>query len=125
MLVLFFTNCSQDQKKDSAEGVKEDKSKPKENIVKTIQNPVALIETNYGNIKIELWPNIAPKTVANFAGLANGTKEWMDPKSRQKVRKPYYDGLLFHRVIKDFMIQGGCPFGKGNGDPGYKFEDEC
>ncbi|MCK4980209.1 MAG: peptidylprolyl isomerase, partial [Candidatus Delongbacteria bacterium] len=62
------------------------------------------METNMGTIKIELWPNITPKTVANFTGLANGTKEWTDPKTKKKVKKPFYDGLIFHRVIKDFMI---------------------
>ena len=88
-------------------------------------NPVATIETDMGNIKIELWPDIAPKTVANFEGLANGTKEWTDPKTKAKVKKPYYDGLIFHRVISDFMIQGGCPLGTGTGGPGYQFDDEC
>ncbi|HQO08478.1 MAG TPA: peptidylprolyl isomerase [Clostridiales bacterium] len=82
------------------------------------------METTLGTIKIELWPDKAPKTVDNFIGLANGTKEWTDSKTGTKVTKPFYDGLIFHRVIKDFMIQGGCPFGQGNGDPGYKFEDE-
>ncbi|MDA3837643.1 MAG: peptidylprolyl isomerase [Candidatus Delongbacteria bacterium] len=88
-------------------------------------NPVVTMETNMGTIKIELWPEIAPKTVANFEGLANGTKEWTDPKSKAKVKKPFYDGLIFHRVISDFMVQGGCPLGTGTGNPGYKFEDEC
>lgn len=89
------------------------------------ENPEAVIETNLGTIKIELWPDIAPKTVENFTGLANGTKEWTDPASGKKIKKPFYDGLIFHRVIKDFMVQGGCPLGKGNGGPGYQFEDEC
>lgn len=93
-------------------------------VTPTKKNPVATIETNMGTIKIELWPDKAPKTVDNFIGLANGTKEWTDSKSKAKVKKPFYDGLIFHRVIKDFMIQGGCPLGTGSGDPGYKFEDE-
>ncbi len=66
----------------------------------------------------------APATVANFVGLAEGTKEWTDPKSGQKVKRPYYNGLVFHRVIDGFMIQGGDPLGTGTGGPGYKFADE-
>jgi cyclophilin family peptidyl-prolyl cis-trans isomerase len=121
---LFFTiaNCNAGKKDDvAAEGKKAEGKK----VEKNIEKPIVTMETNMGTIKIELWPNIAPKTVANFAGLANGTKEWTDAKTKEKVKKPFYDGLIFHRVIKDFMIQGGCPFGQGNGDPGYKFEDEC
>ncbi len=88
-------------------------------------NKFITMKTNYGDIEIELFPEIAPKTVENFLGLASGTKEWFDKKSNQKVKKPFYDGLIFHRVIKDFMIQGGCPEGTGTGGPGYNFEDEC
>ena len=87
--------------------------------------PIVTMETSMGTIKIELWPEIAPKTVVNFADLANGTKEWTDPKTMKNVKKPFYDGLIFHRVISNFMIQGGCPLGTGTGNPGYKFEDEC
>ena len=65
-----------------------------------------------------------PKTVENFAGLAEGTKEFTDPKTGQKTTRPFYDGLVFHRVIADFMIQGGDPLGTGTGGPGYKFADE-
>ena len=83
------------------------------------------MQTNMGDIKLELFSDIAPKTVANFVGLANGTKEFTDPKTHKKVTRPFYDGLIFHRVIKDFMIQGGCPLGTGTGGPGYSFEDEC
>ena len=83
------------------------------------------MKTNYGDIEIELFNDIAPKTVENFLGLAEGTKEWFDKSSNSKVKKPFYDGLIFHRVIKDFMIQGGCPEGTGTGGPGYSFEDEC
>ncbi len=84
----------------------------------------ALFETNVGNFKIKLFPEHAPKTVENFVGLAEGTKEFKDVKSGEKIKRPFYDGLVFHRVIKNFMIQGGCPRGAGTGDPGYKFADE-
>lgn len=84
----------------------------------------ALFETTKGNFKVKLFSDKAPKTVENFVGLAEGTKEWTDPKTGKQVKKPFYDGLTFHRVIKDFMIQGGCPLGTGTGGPGYKFEDE-
>ena len=67
---------------------------------------------------------MCPNTVANFAGLAEGTKEFTDPKTGQKTKRPFYDGLVFHRVIADFMIQGGDPLGTGTGGPGYKFADE-
>jgi cyclophilin family peptidyl-prolyl cis-trans isomerase len=89
------------------------------------ERPVIVMETSMGQIKIELWNDIAPKTVDNFVGLATGEKEWTDPKTGSKVKKPFYDGLIFHRVIDDFMIQGGCPLGTGTGGPGYAFEDEC
>jgi peptidyl-prolyl cis-trans isomerase A (cyclophilin A) len=87
--------------------------------------PMAVMTTDLGEITIELWPDIAPKTVENFIGLASGTKEWTDPATSQQAKRPFYDGLVFHRVIKDFMVQGGCPKGDGSGGPGYKFEDEC
>jgi len=80
--------------------------------------------TNLGKFTVELFEKDAPKTVANFVGLAEGTKEWTDPKTGAKVKKPFYNGLIFHRVIPDFMIQGGDPLGTGTGDPGYKFGDE-
>jgi len=80
--------------------------------------------TSEGNFTVELFEKDAPKTVANFVGLAEGTKEWTDPKTGAKVKKPFYNGLIFHRVIADFMIQGGDPLGTGTGDPGYKFADE-
>ena len=85
---------------------------------------IAEFETSMGNFKIKLENEKAPKTVANFVGLAEGTKEWTEPKTGKKVKKPFYDGLIFHRVIPDFMIQGGDPLGTGTGDPGYKFDDE-
>jgi peptidyl-prolyl cis-trans isomerase A (cyclophilin A) len=84
----------------------------------------AIFETSEGNIVIRLFEKEAPKTVANFVGLAEGTKEFVDIKIAAKAKRPFYDGLTFHRVIPDFMIQGGCPLGTGTGHPGFKFEDE-
>ena len=84
----------------------------------------ANFDTSEGNFTVRLFEEEAPKTVANFVGLAEGTKEWTDPKSGSKVKKPYFDGLIFHRVIDNFMIQGGDPLGTGTGGPGYKFADE-
>ena len=80
--------------------------------------------TSEGSFTVRLLEDEAPSTVANFVGLAEGTKEWTDPKSGQKVTRPYYNGLMFHRVIEGFMIQGGDPLGTGTGGPGYKFADE-
>ena len=85
---------------------------------------LAHFTTSEGAFTVELFEKDAPKTVANFVGLAEGTKEWTDPKSGTKMKKPFYDGLIFHRVIPNFMIQGGDPLGTGTGDPGYKFADE-
>ena len=84
----------------------------------------AVFETSLGPIVIRLLEKEAPKTVANFLGLAEGTKEFTDTKTGAKAKRPFYDGLGFHRVIPDFMIQGGCPLGTGTGDAGYKFADE-
>ncbi len=84
----------------------------------------AIFDTSLGKIVCELYPDKTPKTVDNFVGLAKGEKEWTDPKSKETVKKPLYDGTIFHRVIPDFMIQGGDPLGLGIGGPGYKFEDE-
>jgi peptidyl-prolyl cis-trans isomerase A (cyclophilin A) len=80
--------------------------------------------TSEGSFTVLLFEDEAPATVANFVGLAEGTKEWTDPKNGQKVKRPYYNGLVFHRVIEGFMIQGGDPLGTGTGGPGYKFADE-
>ncbi|MGE0401761.1 MAG: peptidylprolyl isomerase [Kofleriaceae bacterium] len=86
---------------------------------------VATIDTSMGTIHCELFPEAAPMTVANFVGLATGQKPWLNPKTGNKeVGKPYFDGLIFHRVIKEFMIQGGDPLGIGRGGPGYNFDDE-
>jgi peptidyl-prolyl cis-trans isomerase A (cyclophilin A) len=83
------------------------------------------METTKGTIVLKLFSKDAPKTVANFVGLATGEKEWTDPNSgAKKTNAPMYDGTIFHRVIPNFMIQGGDPTGTGRGDPGYRFEDE-
>jgi len=80
--------------------------------------------TSEGNFTARLFDAETPKTVANFTGLADGSKEWTDPRSGQKVTKPYFNGTIFHRVIDGFMIQGGDPLGQGTGGPGYTFGDE-
>ena len=80
--------------------------------------------TSEGNFTIRLFDAEAPNTVANFVSLAEGTKEWTDPRTGKKVKQPYYDGIIFHRVIDGSMIQGGDPLGKGTGGPGYEFGDE-
>ena len=85
---------------------------------------IATLQTTAGDIRIELFPNHAPVTVANFTGLASGSKEWKDPMTGETRAEPFYDGLVFHRVIGGFMIQGGCPLGTGTGGPGYNFDDE-
>jgi len=84
----------------------------------------AHFETSLGNFTAELFDDKTPKTVANFVGLAEGSKEWKHPGTGERKKVPYYDGIIFHRVIKGFMIQGGDPLGKGFGGPGYQFEDE-
>lgn len=83
-----------------------------------------VFNTTLGKITCVFYEKEAPKTVQNFIGLAEGSKEWTDPKTQQKVKKPFYDGLIFHRVIPNFMAQGGDPLGIGIGGPGYQFEDE-
>jgi peptidyl-prolyl cis-trans isomerase A (cyclophilin A) len=84
----------------------------------------AKFNTSEGDFKVRLYDDKAPKTVANFVGLAEGTQEWTDPKTRQQVKRPFYNGLIFHRVIDGFMLQAGCPMGSGVGGPGYQFADE-
>jgi len=86
---------------------------------------IATITTPVGTVKCQLFADKAPATVANFVGLATGKKSWLDPKTNKlQKNKPYYDGTIFHRVIPDFMIQGGDPLGTGTGGPGYEFADE-
>jgi peptidyl-prolyl cis-trans isomerase A (cyclophilin A) len=84
----------------------------------------AQFETSEGNFKVRLLDKEAPKTVANFTGLAEGTQEWRDPASGERRKAPFYNGIVFHRVINGFMIQGGDPLGQGTGGPGYTFADE-
>jgi peptidyl-prolyl cis-trans isomerase A (cyclophilin A) len=86
--------------------------------------PTATFVTNKGSFRVELMPDHAPKTVENFVALASGTKEWTDPRDGAKKTAPLYDGTVFHRVIANFMIQGGDPTGTGTGGPGYRFADE-
>ena len=87
--------------------------------------PTAVIDTTAGALRCTLFEKETPETVANFIGLANGTKDWKNPVSGStKHGVPLYDGTIFHRVIPNFMIQGGDPAGNGSGDPGYKFKDE-
>jgi peptidyl-prolyl cis-trans isomerase A (cyclophilin A) len=93
----------------------------------TEQTPAArraVLHTNRGDITVDLFPDHAPKTVANFAELAEGSREWIDPRTREKTTDKLYDGTVFHRVIDGFMIQGGDPLGQGTGGPGYRFGDE-
>lgn len=86
----------------------------------------AIMKTSRGNVTLKLWSDRAPRTVANFVGLASGEKDWRNPTTGKHMRgTPFYDGLIFHRVIREFIIQSGCPLGTGKGDPGYSFEDEC
>ena len=80
--------------------------------------------TSEGNFTVRLFDAETPNTVANFTGLADGSKEWTDPRSGRKVKQPYFNGTVFHRVIEGFMIQGGDPLGQGTGGPGFTFEDE-
>lgn len=88
-------------------------------------NPTAIFETTAGKMTCTLFPNSAPNGVANFVGLATGNKEWTDPKTQKKQRGvPLYNGTIFHRVIPNFMIQGGDPLGNGTGGPGYSIPDE-
>ncbi|CED91818.1 Peptidyl-prolyl cis-trans isomerase B [Actinomyces succiniciruminis] len=84
----------------------------------------ATLHTNLGDIRLELYPEQAPQTVSNFVGLATGEKTWTDPRTGAQSNAPLYEGVVFHRVIPGFMIQGGDPLGTGTGGPGYVFDDE-
>lgn len=98
---------------------------PTHHATATPSRPVAVIDTTAGKMRCELFPDVAPIGVANFIGLAKGTKDWVNPISHAKKHGvPLYDGTIFHRVIPEFMIQGGDPAGTGEGDPGYQFKNE-
>jgi peptidyl-prolyl cis-trans isomerase A (cyclophilin A) len=84
----------------------------------------ATLKTSKGDIRVALFPDTAPTTVENFVGLATGAKPWRDPRTGAEQQRPLYDGTIFHRVIPQFMVQGGDPLGTGTGGPGYQFEDE-
>ena len=84
----------------------------------------ATLHTSAGDVRVLLYGNHAPKTVRNFVGLATGEQEWTDPRDGQKKHEPLYNGTIFHRVIANFMVQGGDPTGTGTGSPGYRFQDE-
>ena len=92
--------------------------------IMSVHAETAIIKTSEGSITCELFPKAAPNTVANFVGLATGTKEFTDPKTGKLVKRPFYNELIFHRVIPGFMIQGGDPLGNGTGGPGYTFANE-
>src|SRR3954467_10026428 len=85
---------------------------------------IATLHTTSGDVRVRLFPNHAPKTVRNFVELAEGQRDWTDPRTRQPSRDPLYNGTVFHRVIPGFMVQGGDPLGTGTGGPGYQFADE-
>jgi cyclophilin family peptidyl-prolyl cis-trans isomerase len=114
LLALFSLAFAQDAEQPVAEAPQ----------AETKPNPVVIIKTSEGDIEVELFVQQAPKTVKNFLDLAEGKREFKDSKTGEMVTRPFYDGLVYHRVIKDFMIQGGCPNGNGMGGPGYQFEDE-
>lgn len=84
----------------------------------------AILKTSMGNLVVELFQEQAPQTVANFVGLATGFKAWTDPRTNKSSSEPLYNGTVFHRVIPEFMIQGGDPLGRGTGGPGFRFADE-
>ena len=101
------------------------KPSAKKPVVAAAVQPTAIIDTTAGKLTCTLFPDKAPIGVANFIGLANGTKDWTNPASGRKMHGvPLYNGTIFHRVIPEFMIQGGDPLGSGQGDPGYQFKNE-
>ncbi len=121
LLLLGLSFHSEAQTEPTSKSTTEKKTEKNTN--KKEKEMIASFETNMGTFKIKLFADKAPKTVENFVGLAEGTKEFTDT-SGKKAKKPFYDGLKFHRVIPNFMIQGGDPAGNGTGGPGYKFADE-
>ncbi|MBN1517983.1 peptidylprolyl isomerase [Candidatus Sumerlaeota bacterium] len=118
VLALPLCSCSAEGENAASEKIAQETANPDDG------KTYALFDTSMGSFKILLYTERAPITTANFIGLAEGTKEWTDPGSGEKAKKPYYDGLTFHRVIDGFMIQGGCPLGNGRGGPGFRIKDE-
>ncbi len=124
-LALFVTASSVAQ--DSSKPAQDLPDAPQATAAATIQpnGPSVVMDTSMGRITCQFFQKQAPNAVANFIGLAEGTKDWTDPATNKKMHhKPLYDGTTFHRVIPEFMIQGGDPVGNGSGDPGYSFADE-
>lgn len=121
LLMIFFLSCNSYHqiKKQEDNMIKDQKTSIEEN-----KEMNAILETSLGTIKIKLFPEKAPLTVENFVDLAEGNKEFIDPTNGKKTKRKYFDGLIFHRVIPEFMIQGGDPTGTGRGGPGYSFKDE-
>lgn len=127
LLLLIMAIAAGGQTKGSTSPAKQTAPKPKATPTPTASGapPIAIIHTSAGDMKCTLFLDKAPKTVLNFIGLATGTKDWANPNTHQMEHNhPLYDGVIFHRVIPDFMIQGGDPRGTGTGGPGYQFEDE-
>ncbi len=125
LLLGLIAGSAQAQKTPKDKAASKGKTEASTSNTKAGKKPMVIMKTELGEMEIEMWPEVAPVTVANFTGLAAGTKEFTDPKTGQKTKRAFYDGLTFHRVIGDFMIQGGDPMGTGSGGPGYRFEDEC
>jgi peptidyl-prolyl cis-trans isomerase A (cyclophilin A) len=121
-LLLFLSFRTQAEETKNA--IKATAIKVEKKTTKKEKEMIAIFETNQGTFKIKLFADKAPKTVENFVGLAEGTKEFTNPETGKKEKKHFYDGLKFHRVIPNFMIQGGDPLGRGTGGPGYQFADE-
>ena len=118
-------NITIDKVNEDSENLIQTENNNQNNSTETLNNGVfAKMETNKGTILLRLYYKQVPYTVANFVGLADGTRGWKDPKTDEMKKSNFFDGLKFHRVIKDFMIQGGDPLGSGRGGPGYKFADE-
>ncbi len=90
----------------------------------TTKQPWAVLHTDRGAVVIELYERYVPKSVKHFIDLATGAREWVDPKTKQKVKRPFYDGLTFHRILPTYLVQGGCPLGNGRGGPGFSANDE-
>ncbi|WP_413289632.1 peptidylprolyl isomerase [Bdellovibrio sp. HCB337] len=120
----FHSKAEETKSESSKKAATKKETKTDKKDAKKGKEMIGIFETNKGTFKVKFFTDKAPKTVETFVGLADGTKEWTDPKSGNKVKKPFYDGLKFHRVIPNFMIQGGDPLGTGTGGPGFRFEDE-